>query len=158
MYGDPEVVRHIGGVLVANLEEQRTQLAQIQQRILRLPNGQGSWPVFEKKSGELVGTALLKPLPKSGTGRQPSDDIEVGWHLARAHWGRGLASEMGRALLSRGFETLGLAVLHAVVEAPNVRSLAVARGIGMLHVGSTDAYYDATLEHFVLEREHWARR
>ena len=36
------------------------------------------------------------------------DDIEIGWHLARRHWGRGLATEAGRALLHRGFVELAL--------------------------------------------------
>ena len=152
LYGDPEVVRFIGGNLVADLDAQREHLRQIIGRIARFPEGQGSWPTFDAESGEMVGTALLKPLPKSGTDREPSNDIEVGWHLARAHWGRGFATEMGRALLRYGCHELKLPVLHAVVETPNARSLAVARRIGLRHVGTTDAYYDHVLEHFILER------
>jgi [ribosomal protein S5]-alanine N-acetyltransferase len=90
MYGDPEVVRYIGGDLIPDLETQRQRLALILERNARWEGRYGSWPLFEKTSGELVGTSLVKPLPASGSGRQPSEDIEIGWHLARRHWGRGL--------------------------------------------------------------------
>jgi [ribosomal protein S5]-alanine N-acetyltransferase len=150
MYGDPEVVRFIGGELLADVAAQRQRLAAILERNSRWGGRFGSWPLIEKQTGELVGTALLKPLPASGTGGQPSEDIEIGWHLVRRHWGRGLASEAGRALLKHGFAELGLDLLHAVVESKNSRSLAVARRIGMRHTGRTSSYYDHELEHFEL--------
>jgi [ribosomal protein S5]-alanine N-acetyltransferase len=150
MYGDPEVVRYIGGELLADVATQRQRLAMLLERNASWGGGYGSWPLIEKPSGELVGTALLKPLPASGTGRQPSQDIEIGWHLVRRHWGRGFASEAGKALLCYGFEVLGLDRLHAVVDPDNARSLAVARRIGLRHTGKTTLYYDQELEHFEL--------
>jgi [ribosomal protein S5]-alanine N-acetyltransferase len=150
MYGDPEVVRYIGGELLADIAMQRQRLAAILERHALWAGRYGSWPLLDKQSGELVGTSLLKPLPASGTGRQPSEDIEIGWHLVRRHWGRGFASEAGRGLLRYGFDVLGLDRLHAVVDPPNARSLAVARRIGMRHTGKTTRYYDLELEHFEL--------
>jgi RimJ/RimL family protein N-acetyltransferase len=155
MYGDPEMVRYIGGQLLSDLAEQRERLAAILGRNARWDGRYGSWPLFDKQSGELVGTAILKPMPASGSGGAPSDDVEVGWHVVRHHWGRGFASEAGRALLARGFDVLGLSVLNAVVESPNRRSLAVARRIGMRHVGKTTRYYDLELEHFQLSSVEW---
>ena len=55
-----------------------------------MPDGYGSWPLFERESGALVGAVLLKPLPEA-------EEIEVGWHLARAAWGNGYATESGKA-------------------------------------------------------------
>jgi hypothetical protein len=40
------------------------------------------------------------------TGRGPHK-VEVGWELHRAFWGRGLATEGGRAGVRYGFETVG---------------------------------------------------
>ena len=149
MYGDPDVVRHIGAPIVKDVDEQRERLlAIIERNQTKWAGRYGSWPLFERATGELVGTAILKPIPASGTNGGFSEDIEIGWHLARRHWGRGLASEAARALLALGFQRFELPLLHAVVEAPNTRSLAVARRIGMRHVGKTSAYYDLELEHF----------
>jgi len=156
IYGDPEVVRYIGNHLVADVQDQRAWLQRVLDRWYSNGSRYGSWAVFEKTSGELVGTALLKPLPLSGSqSTAPSEDVEVGWHVARRHWGRGIATEMGRALLTRGFESLDLAVLHAVVEPPNLASQRVAQRIGMRHTGRTKRYYDRDLEHFELRRDDW---
>lgn len=155
MYGDPEMVRYIGGQLIADVGEQRERLAAILERNQRWGGRFGSWPLIERATGELVGTAILKPMPASGSGGAPSDEIEVGWHVVRHHWGRGFAPEAGRALLARGFDVLGLELLNAVVESPNQRSLAVARRIGMRHVGKTTRFYDHQLEHFQLTAAEW---
>jgi RimJ/RimL family protein N-acetyltransferase len=159
MYGDPDVVRYIGNRLVADIDDQRERLRALQDRWAPFEGRYGSWPVFERATGELVGTALLKPLPISGVNLTVlSGDIEIGWHVAKRHWGRGIATETGRALLQRGFEVLGLELLHAVVDPSNPASQRVAAKIGMRHVGRTCAYYDQEVEHFEMTREEWQPR
>src|SRR5262249_52790796 len=34
--------------------------------------------------------------------------VEIGWRLAAAHWGQGLATEAARAAVRYGFDTIGL--------------------------------------------------
>jgi RimJ/RimL family protein N-acetyltransferase len=158
MYGDPEMVRFIGGKLSASIEEQRQTLATVCERNKRWNDRMGSWPLFDKVSHELVGCGILKPPPASGTdGKEFSEEIEIGWHVVRKMWGRGLATETGRALLAHGFDVLEVPVLGAVVEAANARSLAVARRIGMRHTGRTNRFYDQELEHFELAAEEWRK-
>src|SRR5262245_1775493 len=79
MYGDPEMVRYIGGQLVASLDEQRERLAMILERNRSVWNDRyGSWPLIEKASDKLVGCAILKPPPASGSGgKQFSDEVEI---------------------------------------------------------------------------------
>jgi RimJ/RimL family protein N-acetyltransferase len=50
--------------------------------------------IFERTDGEplLVGAC--------GLGRRPSGNIELGYWIGRAYWGRGFATEAGRALLA----------------------------------------------------------
>src|SRR5688572_25921965 len=55
MYGDPEMVRHIGNNLVPDLDVQREQLKTIIERYRRWNGRFGSWPLFDKQSRELVG-------------------------------------------------------------------------------------------------------
>ena len=156
MYGDPEVVRYIGNQLIPDVTTQRERLQAIVDRWAPFEGRYASWPLFEKATGELVGTAMLKPPPLSGTGRATlSTDLEIGWHVARRHWGRGIATEMGHALLVRAFEELSLDVIYAVVEPPNVASQKVARKIGMRHAGRTTAWYDSEFELFKMTRGDW---
>jgi ribosomal-protein-alanine N-acetyltransferase len=151
MYGDPDVVRFIGGHLQESVATTRELLDAIRARATILPAGMGSFPLVRRDTGELVGTALIKPLP--GGDEQPTDDIEIGWHLARRHWGNGYATEAGRALLRRAFDDLELRRIHAVVEPANDASHAVARRLGMSDLGTTDAYYGRTLRHYALDRD-----
>ena len=62
--------------------------------------------IFERTGGEpqLVGAC--------GLGRRPSGSVELGYWIARSHWGRGLATEAGRQLVEIA-RTLGLARLEA---------------------------------------------
>jgi RimJ/RimL family protein N-acetyltransferase len=57
--------------------------------------------------------------------------IEVGWRLARAYWGRGLASEAARAALAYGFDELELDEIVALTAVGNVRSRRVMERLGM---------------------------
>lgn len=71
----------------------------------------------------------------------PADDLpcspceEIGWRLAKAHWGRGYASEAAEAALGYAFHELGLEEVVSFTAAVNKRSEAVMQKIGM---GNTD--------------------
>jgi RimJ/RimL family protein N-acetyltransferase len=57
--------------------------------------------------------------------------MEVGWRLAREHWGRGYATEGARESLRFAFEELGLAEVVSFTTPGNERSQAVMRRLGM---------------------------
>jgi RimJ/RimL family protein N-acetyltransferase len=56
---------------------------------------------------------------------------EIGWRLASAAWGRGLATEAALAARDHAFGTLGLPELIAIIHPDNVRSQRVAAKLGM---------------------------
>lgn len=56
---------------------------------------------------------------------------EIGWRLARAAWGKGLATEAATAARDHAFATLRLPELIAVVHPENARSQRVAAKLGM---------------------------
>jgi RimJ/RimL family protein N-acetyltransferase len=141
MYSDPEVVRFLVGMpIVVDLEEQRAFIQRVLTKYEAMPPGFGGWAVVEKESGRVVGTAMLKPAPLLGGAK--SDDVEIGWHLARRVWGRGYATEIGRALVKRGREVPGARRILALIEPPNERSAAVARRLGMRDEGLSHAFYE----------------
>jgi RimJ/RimL family protein N-acetyltransferase len=57
--------------------------------------------------------------------------VEVGWRLARAHWGAGYATEGARAALLCGFEELDLREIVSFTVPANRRSRAVMERLGM---------------------------
>jgi ribosomal-protein-alanine N-acetyltransferase len=71
----------------------------------------------------MVGLARTRP-PLLGA-------VEVGWRLAREHWGQGYATEAARAWLAYGFGRMQLDEIVAYTVPANLRSQAVMRRLGM---------------------------
>ena len=157
VYRDPEVNRYIGGRTVGSVDEMRESLVNWVARTARYPEGMGTWAAVW--DGVVIGMGLLKPLPESTDpppatplDRVLTNDIEVGWHLGKAWWGQGFATEMGQALIEYGFSGLDLAEIHCVVEPANEASKRVALRCGFNPTGRTNAYYNLELDHFLLGR------
>lgn len=125
---DPEVTRHIAGPWHDPDEHRRF----VTHRITRdYPSGLGYWSIFEKAAPDaFVGWVLLIPDFAGG-----ARDIEIGWRLVRAAWGRGIASEAAAALVRHAFDTVRLPRVVADITAANAGSLNVARKLGMRRVG-----------------------
>jgi RimJ/RimL family protein N-acetyltransferase len=72
-------------------------------------------------SDEAVGGCGIAPL--DGPQRCVA---EVGWWLAQAHWGHGVATRVARVLAARAFENSTIARVIAPIHAGNQRSMRVA--------------------------------
>jgi RimJ/RimL family protein N-acetyltransferase len=101
-------------------------------------NGWGQCVVERRADGAVLGRAGLvvwdtsvwriATLDEAGEHAQP----ELGWALAREHWGRGYATEAARAARAWAYGDLGLARLISVVAPANVRSVRVAEKLGCI--------------------------
>jgi RimJ/RimL family protein N-acetyltransferase len=122
---DPDVMRHLGGGEVMDREGTWRNIALILGHwVLR---GFGFWAVEEKATGDFVGrVGLWQPEGWPG--------LEVGWALVRRHWGRGIATEAGRASLGYAFGTLGMRRVISLILPENNRSIRVAERLGERHV------------------------
>jgi RimJ/RimL family protein N-acetyltransferase len=78
--------------------------------------------------------------------------VEIGWRLAAAYWGQGLATEGARAALRYGFETLALNEIVSFTVPANMRSRRVMEKLGMTHDPTDD------FDHPGLEAGHPKRR
>jgi RimJ/RimL family protein N-acetyltransferase len=90
--------------------------------------GWSNWALELKASGELLGFTGLS-IPRRVLPFSPC--VEVGWRLARTHWGQGYATEAARAALEVGFVRLDLPEIVSFTTVGNVRSRAVMERIGM---------------------------
>ena len=86
--------------------------------------------IFERTEDEprLVGSC--------GLGRRPSGAVELGYWIARPFWGRGIATEAGKALIGMA-ATLGLAQLEASHFIDNPTSGRVLEKLGFQPLGIT---------------------
>lgn len=141
LYADPEVAVHVGGVQSREVAEQT-----FRQRVLDyygLHPGLGIWATFERDGGEFVGLHLLNHI-------RGEPHIQVGYTLRRAMWGRGYATEMARAVMRYGFDTLGLAQINAITNRDNLASQQVLHKLGFVRDGERQfaAYGPAPLAWF----------
>lgn len=128
---DPEVMEHFPSTLDREESDRFVDIVEAGMA----ERGWGLWAVEVVGSGEFVGFVGLNPVPFEAD-FVPA--VEIGWRLARRHWGHGYASEAARAALAYGFGTLGLARIVSFTALGNVRSQAVMRRIGMVPVGEFD--------------------
>ncbi len=84
--------------------------------------GAGSWCVTVTGESTLAGFCALMPL---------GEELELLYGLAPAYWGRGLAVEAARAVLSWLFATSAIPRVWAGADHPNTRSFAVMDRLGM---------------------------
>ncbi|MFG3104928.1 GNAT family N-acetyltransferase [Streptomyces sp. NPDC048182] len=120
---DPVVREYFPGVLTR--EQSDASAARFQADLDR--RGWGWWAVEVRDTGTFVGFAGLDPVEPG----MPFTGVEAGWRLARAAWGRGYATEAGRAAVGHAFGELDLPEVLAVTAAGNLRSQAVMRRLGM---------------------------
>ncbi|WP_100444069.1 GNAT family N-acetyltransferase [Glycomyces xiaoerkulensis] len=176
--------------------EEKPGLAQAERRARSMGDswrfhGVHKWIAYDRESGEVVGRGGLSRTPVDDDWGQlyeflPAEPwvriahssqhpftahanwLEIGWALRRRFWGRGYASEIGRAALAFAFDVLGVQAVVSCTLRHNVRSRAVMERIGMRYVGEIRSRGtvegvqgerdDAPFAACVLLRKDWERR
>ena len=124
VFGDPEVMR-FGDVVQTTawvLDWLHRYVENYRQKSEIVP-----WAVIEQISKETIGYCGLFYYPD--VCGQP--ETEIGYRLARSHWGRGYATEAAKAVCDYAFNTLRLPRLIAMIDPQNVASIRVAEKLGM---------------------------
>ena len=89
-------------------------------------HGLGKWLAYEVSTGAFVGRGGPSWAVVEGAGC-----VEIGWAFRREVWGRGYATEIGRAGLDLAFSVPGVEEVVAFTEVHNARSRAVMERLGM---------------------------
>ncbi|MEC0302122.1 GNAT family N-acetyltransferase [Terribacillus saccharophilus] len=125
LVSDPRVVRFIGNGKPRTTEGARlffnwnlSHMKEDQQYGLKV--------LVEKTSGELIGHAGLVPQEVDGM-----TEIEVGYWIAPAYWGKGFATEAAAAFRDVAFEQLNEDRIIALIYPDNIASCRVSEKLGM---------------------------
>jgi RimJ/RimL family protein N-acetyltransferase len=119
---DVEVMRYItGGV---PWSDERIQSFVNRQMELFSERGFCRWKLLLKPTQEMIGFCGVGFW---GDGLEP----EIGWWLARRHWGRGLATEAARIALCDAFERVGLDRIISIARPPNIASTRIMEKLGL---------------------------
>ena len=92
-----------------------------------------TFAIERKDDGALLGAISITLTPRFRR-------AEIGYWLGVEHWGRGYMTEAARAVLTFGFEQLGLVRIQATCYPRNAASAKVMQKIGMAHEGLLRGY------------------
>ncbi len=124
-YGqDAEVTRYL-------MWRPHTGVRDAQDAVEKFLNGWNSgtqfcWLIFARDTGELVGSIAV---------RKDQNGINLGYLLARSHWGRGLMSEAVAAVVRWAFEDPSVFRVWAVCDVENPASARVLEKTGFVREG-----------------------
>jgi RimJ/RimL family protein N-acetyltransferase len=141
LQGDPQATQFVGGPWTPEKTQRVTKLI-----VASYPTNPWEWlAVADRQTDAVLGVCWLGNLNEKWCrvlGWQPS--IELGYRLARRHWGKGYATETARAMLYRGFRELGLKRIVAIVDILNNPSERVLNKLGMRYA-ATGVHSDVTV-------------
>jgi RimJ/RimL family protein N-acetyltransferase len=130
MNADPAVMEHMQGLL--SRERSDAFIDRIEAHWEA--SGWSLWAVEVPGVAPFVGYVGLWPADYV-TG---APMVEVGWRLAREHWGHGYVTEAAREALRFGFDDVGLEEIVSFTVPQNVRSWRVMERIGLVRQPSRD--------------------
>jgi len=157
MNADPEVMRYFPATLT---HEQSDAMADRCQMSLE-KRGWGLWAVELKAERSFIGFVGLS-IPVANLPFMPC--VEIVWRLASSAWGKGFATEAGRAALRVAFVDLQLAEIVSFTSVINTRSRAVMERLGMKEDNQTFEHPGVPIGNLLREHclyrlsfEEWAK-
>lgn len=139
MSADPQVMRYL---VPLNSRAESDAIATRLKAYIET-NGFGFWALEIPGIVPFIGfTGLLRV----GSEMPFAPAVEIGWRLARPHWGKGYANEAARAALAFGFDTLELDEIVSMTVPTNKRSQAVMQRIGMTRDEADDFQHPKLLD------------
>lgn len=140
LHSDPQVQRYIGGrwtdeVIQGRLDSYVAEQARF---------GFSKWKAY-LRDGRFVGRVGISFWDRTG-------EFEIGYTLARAAWGQGLATEGSRAVVARFFATTPHDRLHGFTDVQNLGSRRVLERIGMVFQGEEDLGFGGVSAVYRLDR------
>jgi RimJ/RimL family protein N-acetyltransferase len=117
-----EIIRYAQSTPLASLDEARAMMHAAPFHDYAT-HGYGRFACVWKETGEVIGFSGLKYVPEIS-------DTELGYRFLPEYWGRGLATEAGRASIEFARSDLCLKRLVALVHPDNVASASVVTKLG----------------------------
>lgn len=129
VYSDPEAMRWVDDGQPITQDECRYWIGVTQKNYET--RGYGMSAIVLRATGKVIGfCGIVHP---SG-----QEVAEIKYALLQAHWGKGYATEMARAMIDYGYREYGLREMIATIAPDNLASQKVMAKVGMIHAETID--------------------
>jgi RimJ/RimL family protein N-acetyltransferase len=95
--------------------------------------GLGVWEVRDKQSADYLGWIIARHYRFDRPERE-TDNLELGWRLKRAYWGKGIATEAAHAIMTVLARNSAIRLFSAMADPANLASTGVMRKLGMRYI------------------------
>ncbi|WP_055443943.1 GNAT family N-acetyltransferase [Lacinutrix himadriensis] len=134
---DPEVHKYLGNKPVKSINESKKILESVLTQYKE--RGIGRFAVIEKSTGDFVGWSGLR-LNTEYNMNGFTEYYDVGYRLIKRFWGKGYATESGKASVDYAFNVLKLPEIYATTEIGNEASHNALLKLGLHYV--EDFYFE----------------
>ncbi|UKT63047.1 GNAT family N-acetyltransferase [Pedobacter mucosus] len=84
----------------------------------------GRWGIFDLNNGDYIGNCLLRKLAENPV------CLEIGYSIGKVYWGKGIGSEVAKAIVDYAFSHTDTNELVALTEAENIGSQRILEKVG----------------------------
>ncbi len=112
---NPNVHIFVGKKPVKHIDESRSSIEYIQQQYKDF--GIGRWAVILKETNEFLGWSGIKFITNEINNHK--DFYEIGYRFIEKHWGKGYATEAGKAFVNYAFNEMNVDALYASADEGN---------------------------------------
>jgi RimJ/RimL family protein N-acetyltransferase len=153
---DPEVMRYIGDGSTGGIDPAERSIKRFLERWE--VGGPSQFLVERRADGRVLGRVGFlvwdREEWRTGTRAELGDraEVEIGWLLAREHWGAGYATEAATAARDWAWSELGLRRLVSLILPGNERSVRVAAKLGESYERDVTTVFGQTTRLFAVEQ------
>src|ERR1700733_6120920 len=146
MEADPDFRRYVGGRPRPREEAEQRFMNALKPVIDNLR----MWATVYKPENKYIGRCGIYQH-FNGRGQSIPGEAALGLYIDKAYWGRGLATEAGRAFIDFGFNALKINRIVTAIDTRNVVSVHVIEKLGF-KLDRTEEGDPRSFYHYVLDR------
>lgn len=141
---NPNVHIYLGNKPVAAIEQSAAYIENLHQQYKEY--GTGRWAVVLKETNEFIGWSGIKFITDEINNHQ--NFYEIGYRFIEKHWGKGYATEAGKAFIEYAFNEMKVDALYAYADEGNENSRKILEKLGLQYVnsfeyeGETEVWYE----------------
>lgn len=129
---NPNVHKYVGKKPITHIDESRAYIKFVQQQYE--DHGTGRWAVVLKETNTFIGWSGIKFITESINNHK--DFYEIGYRFIEEHWGKGYATEAGKAFMDYAFNEMKVEAIYAYADAGNSGSRSILEKLGLKYVNS----------------------